>query len=107
MDLFASGVEAARKGDAEKAAGLLEGAVRQHPQFGLRDTDGAAAAFQQAATLGGARMGAAHKYLGGIYWQRKEYRRAADELGTYLRLTPKAADAEQIKGTIKELRSKQ
>ena len=32
---------------------------------------------------------------------------AVDELEKYLKLDPKAADAERIKGTIKELRSKQ
>ena len=32
---------------------------------------------------------------------------AADELEKYLKLDPKAADAERIKGTIKDLRSKQ
>jgi regulator of sirC expression with transglutaminase-like and TPR domain len=31
---------------------------------------------------------------------------AADELEKYLKLNPKAEDADKIKGTIKELRSK-
>lgn len=75
--------------------------------LGLKDVEAAEREFQQAAKLGGAQMGVAHRYLGGIYWQRKEYRRAADELDTYLRLSPKAADAEQIKATIKDLRAKQ
>lgn len=48
----------------------------------------------------------AHYYLGGLYWKRRDYQRAADELDTYLRLTPNAPDAERIRGTIKELRSK-
>ncbi|HLM57957.1 MAG TPA: tetratricopeptide repeat protein [Pyrinomonadaceae bacterium] len=75
--------------------------------LGLKDADGAEREFQQAARLGGAQVGAAHRYLGGIYWQKKDYKRAADALETYLKLTPKAADAEQIKGTIKDLRAKQ
>ena len=75
--------------------------------IGLKNIDEAERELQQAAKLGGDQMGAAHKYLGGIYWQRKEYKRAADELETYVKLSPKAPDAEQIKGTIKELRSKQ
>lgn len=33
------------------------------------------------------RLELAHYYLGGIYWGRGQYRRAADELETYLRLT--------------------
>jgi Tfp pilus assembly protein PilF len=37
----------------------------------------------------------------------KRYKEAADELEKYLQLDPKAKDAEQIRSTIKELRSKQ
>jgi regulator of sirC expression with transglutaminase-like and TPR domain len=51
-------------------------------------------------------MSMAHYYLGGIYWGRKDYKRAADELEIYLKMTPKAPDAEKIRGTIKELRGK-
>jgi len=62
--------------------------------------------LKQAIQLGGNQLGLAHYYLGGLYWQRRDYQRAADELETYLRLTPKAQDAERVRGTIKELRSK-
>jgi len=48
----------------------------------------------------------AHKYLGGIYWHNKQYGPAADELESYLRLDPKAPEANRIRGTIKELRAK-
>jgi tetratricopeptide (TPR) repeat protein len=48
----------------------------------------------------------AHYYLGGLYWQIREYHRAADELETYLRLVPNAPDAERVRSTIKELRAK-
>lgn len=48
----------------------------------------------------------AHYFLGGLYWQRREYHQAAEELETYLRLTPNAPDAERVRGTIKELRAK-
>ena len=74
--------------------------------IGLKNIDEAERELQAAAKLGGDQMGAAHKYLGGIYWARRDYKKAADELETYLKLTPKAPDAEQVKGTIKELRSK-
>jgi Tfp pilus assembly protein PilF len=47
-----------------------------------------------------------HRYLGGIYWGKREYQRAADELETYLKLVPKAADADRTREAIKELRSK-
>jgi len=49
----------------------------------------------------------AHRYLGGIYWGKRDYKRAADELETYLKLAPKAADAERTRAAIKDLRSKQ
>ena len=49
----------------------------------------------------------AHRYLGGIYWGMRDYKRAADELETYLKLMPNAADAEKTKAAIKDLRSKQ
>jgi Tfp pilus assembly protein PilF len=74
--------------------------------IGLKNIGEAESEFQQAAKLGGDQMGTAHKYLGGIYWQKGDLRRAADELETYVKLTPKAPDAEQIRGTIKQLRGK-
>jgi Tfp pilus assembly protein PilF len=55
---------------------------------------------------GGDNMPLAHKYLGGLYMGSKNPK-AADELEKYLKLDPKAADAERIKATIKDLRSKQ
>ncbi|MBC8030318.1 MAG: tetratricopeptide repeat protein [Pyrinomonadaceae bacterium] len=48
----------------------------------------------------------AHRFLGGVYIATREYKRAADELETYLRLAPKAADAAQIRATITDLRNK-
>jgi Tfp pilus assembly protein PilF len=74
--------------------------------IGQKNIDEAERELQQAAKLGGDQMSAAHKYLGGIYWAKHDYKRAADELETYLKLSPKAPDAEQVRGTIKELRSK-
>jgi Flp pilus assembly protein TadD len=49
----------------------------------------------------------AHRYLGGVYWGKGNFKRAADELETYLKLVPKAQDAERTRAAIKELRSKQ
>jgi tetratricopeptide (TPR) repeat protein len=74
--------------------------------IGLKNIGEAESEFQQAAKLGGDQMGAAHKYLGGILWQKGDLKRAADELEMYVKLSPKAPDVEQIKGTIKQLRSK-
>ena len=62
--------------------------------------------LRQAIDLSGDKLTLAHYYLGGLYWQRRDYRRAADELETYLRLTPNAPDAERVRGTVKELRAK-
>ena len=74
--------------------------------IGLKKIAEAETEFQQAAKLGGDQMGAAHKYLGGILWQKGDLKRAADELEMYVKLSPKAPDVEQIKGTIKQLRGK-
>ncbi|HYE14712.1 MAG TPA: tetratricopeptide repeat protein [Pyrinomonadaceae bacterium] len=74
--------------------------------IGLKRHDEAEAELQRAVKLGGDRMGAAHKYLGGIYWGRGDLRRAAEELETYVKLMPKAPDAEKIKATAKDLRAK-
>jgi Tfp pilus assembly protein PilF len=62
--------------------------------------------LETAAASGKAEVAMAHKYLGGIYMGNKEYKRAADELELYLKLTPKAADADKLKTIIKDLRSK-
>jgi regulator of sirC expression with transglutaminase-like and TPR domain len=62
--------------------------------------------MELAISNGGDDLALAHKYLGGLYLGSKNPK-AVDELEKYLRLDPKAADAERIKGTIKDLRSKQ
>jgi tetratricopeptide (TPR) repeat protein len=62
--------------------------------------------FELAVSTGKEEVAPAHRYLGGIYWGNKEYKRAADEFETYLRLTPKAPDADKLRDAIKELRSK-
>jgi Tfp pilus assembly protein PilF len=66
--------------------------------------DGARSEFENVIKNGGDKLALAHKYLGGIYWRNKKYAEAADELEKYLKLEPKVADAEKIRGTIKELR---
>jgi len=60
-----------------------------------------------AVSSNSSEVASAHRYLGGIYWGKRDYKRAADELETYLKLKPKAADAERTKAAIKELRAKQ
>lgn len=60
----------------------------------------------RALALGGddgARM--AYRYLGAIYIEQGETARAIESLETYLRLDPKAGEAAQIRGIIKQLRA--
>ena len=62
--------------------------------------------LKRAIEFEGEQLGLAHYYLGGLYWQEREYRQAADELEAYLRLTPNARDAGRVRETIRELRAK-
>ena len=63
--------------------------------------------LETAIANGGDNIAQAHKYLGGLYMSAKKNKQAADELEKYLQLDPKDPNAEKIRGTIKELRSKQ
>jgi uncharacterized protein HemY len=74
--------------------------------MGQHKIDEARSAFETVVKNGGDDVALAHRYLGGIYWRNKEYRKAADELEKYLKLEPKAADSAKIRYTIKELRHK-
>ena len=93
---------ALKKNDSAPTAHLYLGMTL----ISLRKHDEAEKELLRAVTLGGAEMSLAHYYLGGIYWGKREYKRAADELETYLKLAPQASDAERVRNTIKELRSK-
>ena len=73
----------------------------------LRQYDDAQKELERAASLARDSMSLAHYYLGGILWRKKQYKRAADELETYLKLAPNAHDAESLRATIRELRSKE
>ncbi|HEU4837510.1 MAG TPA: tetratricopeptide repeat protein [Pyrinomonadaceae bacterium] len=48
----------------------------------------------------------ANYYLGGLYWRKKDYARAVEQLEKYLASTPNAPDAERVRATIKEFRSR-
>ncbi|MFN2530809.1 MAG: tetratricopeptide repeat protein [Pyrinomonadaceae bacterium] len=50
--------------------------------------------------------GLAHRYLGGVYIEKRDYKRAADELEAYLKMIPNARDAEATKTKIREFRNK-
>jgi len=73
----------------------------------LRKYKEAQTEMELAISNGGENLAPAHKYLGGLYMSAKKNKEAADQLEKYLQLEPQAADGEKIRGTIKELRSKQ
>lgn len=62
--------------------------------------------LELAITNGGENLALAHRALGGVYASTHKNKEAADELEKYLKLQPKAPDAERIKASIKDLRSK-
>lgn len=62
--------------------------------------------FELVVSHGGENLAQAHRYLGGLYQRAHKNKEAADEMEKYLKLDPKAPDAETIRGIIKDLRSK-
>lgn len=113
------GIALLEKADVGEALTQLRQALQKndaspsgHYYLGLalmkqRSFDDAEKELLRAVQLAGDNMGMAHYYLGGIYWGKKEYKKAADALEKYLKLFPKAPNVEKIRATIKELRSKQ
>lgn len=95
--------EATKRNDGSAIAHMYLGITL----VGLKKLSEAQKELERAVGLeGGESLAQAHKYLGGIYWGSMDYRRAADELEKYLRLDPKAPDAERIRATVRDLRSK-
>ncbi len=95
-----------------KALELKSAGPTAHYYLGLimvstKRYDEAQQEFELTISNGGENIPLAHKYLGGLYMSTHKNQQAADELEKYLKLDPKAADADRIKGTIKDLRSKQ
>lgn len=73
--------------------------------LGLKKMDEAELTLKKAVSLkGGENLAQAHKYLGGIYMQKKNNAEAIAELQKYVQLVPKASDAEKIKTTIEDLK---
>ena len=56
----------------------------------------------RAIELGGEEVKDAHRFLGAIYLQRGEREKALAEFETYLKLAPKAKDAEQVRQMIRQ-----
>ncbi len=68
--------------------------------------DDAERELNQAVTFGGEQMKEAHRYLGAIYHARGDTERAIAQLETYLRIAPKAEDADAVRELIKKLKNK-
>jgi Flp pilus assembly protein TadD len=106
--------EAARK--AEQAVTQLQDALKlnspgptAHYYLGmslikLKKYDEAQKELELAIANGGENLAQAHRYLGGLYQRAQKNKEAADELEKYLKLDPKAPDADHIKEIIKNLR---
>jgi tetratricopeptide (TPR) repeat protein len=71
----------------------------------LGNYDAAENALRQAISIGGEETVEAHRYLGAVYIEKHDSARAAEELDMYLKLAPKAKDAERIRAIVKDLRS--
>ena len=95
------------------AAFLDRTAVTPHYYLGLlfvmkNDLNVAQKAFETARELkGGKSLPNIHKYLGRIYKQKDMEKEAIQEFETYLKLSPKAADADKVKKDISDIKAKQ
>jgi tetratricopeptide (TPR) repeat protein len=102
--------------DYKTAAAELQTAVQKDSssavanfQFGralvnVGNYDAAERALKNSISLGGDDAAEAHRYLGAVYIEKGDGSRAADELDTYLKLAPKAKDADRIRSIVKDLR---
>jgi tetratricopeptide (TPR) repeat protein len=73
-------------------------------RLSLNDLDGAERDLKQAISIGGEEGVEAYRYLGAVYIEKRQGDRAAEALETYLKLAPKAKDADRIRGIIREQR---
>jgi tetratricopeptide (TPR) repeat protein len=81
-----------------------------HFQFGralvnVGNYDAAERELKQSLSIGGGESAEAHRYLGAVYIEKHDSARAADALEAYLKLAPKAKDADRIRTIVKDLRS--
>jgi tetratricopeptide (TPR) repeat protein len=80
-----------------------------HFQFGralvnLNSYEAAERTLKESISIGGEDVVEAHRYLAAVYIEKQDSQSAANELELYLKLVPKAADAERIRTVIKDLR---
>jgi tetratricopeptide (TPR) repeat protein len=59
-----------------------------------------------ATQANAAQLGMANYYLAGLYWRKKDYNRAVEQLEKYLASTPNAPDAERVRATIADFRGR-
>lgn len=59
-----------------------------------------------ATQANAAQLSMANYYLGGLYWKKKDYPRAVEQLEKYLLLSPNAPDVERVRATVKDLRGR-
>ncbi|MEO8573811.1 MAG: tetratricopeptide repeat protein [Pyrinomonadaceae bacterium] len=93
------------------AAYLNRTAVTPHYYLGLvfvmrNDLDVAQKAFETARELGGKSLPAIHRFLGRIYLKKDMEKEGLQELETYIKLAPKAQDAERVKKEISDIKAK-
>lgn len=72
----------------------------------LNRIDEAEKELETATAANASYLGMANYYLGGIYWKKQDYARAIEQLEKYLQFSPNAPDAERVRATIKDLRSR-
>ena len=72
----------------------------------LNKFDEAQKELEVATAVNASHLSMANYYLGGIYWRKQEYVRAAEQLEKYLQFSPNAPDAERVRATIKDLRGR-
>jgi Flp pilus assembly protein TadD len=87
--------------DGKNAAARLH---RGHALIRLGRGAEAEAELLLAVKLGGPAVALAHRYLGALYVERGDDTRASAELEEYLRLSPDAADAAQVRAVLAGLK---
>jgi tetratricopeptide (TPR) repeat protein len=108
-------LQAKQFGDAQvqlnEAVKRNTGAPTAHMYLGLAlahlgNNDEAEKELLRAAEMSGGRIPLVHYYLGGLYWKKRDYAKAVEQLEKYLQLAPNAVDATRVRETIRDLRSK-
>lgn len=99
------------EGQLRVALGINPKVSSAHMYLGIalmhqKKLDEAQKELEIAVSSKNSEIAVAHRYLGGIYWANRDYKRAAEQLETYIKLAPNASDADKIKQSIKELRKK-